>query len=100
MLIFGVVFLHFEEGEVFTESFEDAFGGVVSCSVFIWDRLNADSSENDMYIIFVTLQFFWSWNDVLCSLSVMKVLLFVMQMLACMMIVAVSSTCLIASNMF
>lgn len=25
---------------------------------FIWDRLNVDSSENDMYIMFLTLKCF------------------------------------------
>ena len=67
---------------------------------FIWDRLNADSSANYMYIIFATLHSLWSGNDVLCSLSVERVLMFIIRVLSCVMMAVASSIYLIASNMF
>ena len=66
---------------------------------FSCDRVNVDSSVNEMYILFVTLHSLWSRNEVLCSLSLENLSLFIMWMLSCVMMAAVSSICLISSNM-
>ena len=60
--------------------------------------MNSDSRVNEMYIIFVTLYSLWSRNSVWCSSSFGNVLLFVIRVLLCVMIAAVSSICLIASK--
>ena len=58
--------------------------------------MNEDSKVNEMYILFVPLYSIWSGKNILYSLSVGKVLLFVI--LLWVMIIAVSSICLIASK--
>ena len=65
---------------------------------FSWEIVNSDSKVNEIYIRFVTLHSLWSGNSVWCSSSVGNVLLFVIRVLLCIMISAVSSIFLIASK--
>ena len=65
---------------------------------FSCDRVNSDYNVNEMFILLVTLQSIWSGNNALFSLSMGNILLFDIQVLSCVIMAAVSSICLINSN--
>ena len=65
---------------------------------FSWDIVSSNSKVNEIYILFVILHSLWSGNNLLCSLSVGNVLLFVIRVLLSVMITTVSSIFLIVSK--